>query len=302
MVEKQKISTGVIFVILVLIILGSYIFNKPAITGRAIEGKESVFSERLNLQVNESSTYEWQVKNPGSIKSLKMSGSVTSNGSAKVYIEKNGTRQIIFDSKKQLFDVDVYVLPEYKKISQGDEMLLQIVLFNLRGFGKGDINVEYSVKDSKGNLIATQKEGVYVETQAKFVRKLLMPEELKPGTYVAFVEASTNSTIVGTSSDTFELVSKYPYRSITEFRNYLIGLALLVGIGIIIILLLFWRRELNKKRKIAELRESQPAEKIQKLEKELKAFEEGYKTKLISDESYKKGKARIEKELKKFKK
>jgi hypothetical protein len=90
---KQKISTGIVFAVIALTLLGLYAFNKPAITGRVIEGKETVFSENLNLHVNESGTYEWDVKNPGSIKSLKLSGSVSSNGSAKVYIEKNGTRQ-----------------------------------------------------------------------------------------------------------------------------------------------------------------------------------------------------------------
>src|SRR3989338_5665219 len=177
MAERQRISIGIVFAIVVLMVLGSYVFKKPIITGRVTEGGETIFNENLNLQANESGTYEWDVKNPESIKSLKMSGSVSSNGSAKVYIEKNGTRQLLFDSSKQLFDVDVYVLQEYKKVTQGDEILIQIVLFNLRGFGKGDVDVEYSVKDSRGNLIADEKESVYVETQAKFVRKLLIPAE-----------------------------------------------------------------------------------------------------------------------------
>lgn len=297
MVKKQRSAT-IIFLAVILIILGLSFFKEPAITGRVIEGRETVFSENLNLEVNESGTYEWNVKNPGSIKSLKLSGSVSSNGSAKVFIEKNGTRQLLFDSTNQLFDVDIHVLPEYKKISQGNEMLMQIVLFNLRGFGKGDINVEYSVKDSKGNLIATQQESVYIETQARFVRKLLMPEEIKPGTYTAFVEASANATIVGTGSDTFEIVPKYPYQYAKGIKPYLIGFAVLMALVISLLLLNYKYGLFRKKKKIEEMKERLPLEKMQKLGKELKALESAYKSGFISGESYKRDKKRIEEKLK----
>ena len=297
--EKQDVWKIAIFLVLI-VILGTLVFKKPSVTGRVIQSGEAVFSENLNLQLNESGSYEWQVKNPGSIKSLKMSGSVSSNGSARVYIEKNGTRQLIFDSSKQLFDADIHVLPEYKKIFQGGEILIQIALINLRGFGKGDIGVDYSIKDSKGNLIATEKESVYVETQAKFIRKLVMPAEIKPGTYSAFVEASSNATIVGTGSDTFEVTARYEYKP--ELRYYLIGLAVLAGAIILFILLMHRHGEIRKKKKIAELRAKKPLEKIEKLEKELMALEEAHSSKFISEESYRKEKARIENELRKAKK
>lgn len=293
MVEKQKISV-VVFLITALIISGILLFNKPAVTGKVIEGKETVFSENLNLQVNESGTYEWNVKNPGSVKSLKMSGSVSTNGSAKVYIEKNGTRQLLFDSTRQLLDVDIRVLPEYKKVLQGGEILIQNTLFNLRGFGSGSIDVRYSIKDSKGNLIAAEEETVFIETQAKFIRKLVIPEEIKPGTYTAFVEASTNTTIAGTGSDTFEITSKSEGKYPAELRYYLIGLAAFVAF---IILLLFGVRSYNilkKKKKISELKEKAPLERIDKLEKELKALEEAYKSGLISKESFDKDNQRLQ--------
>jgi hypothetical protein len=291
-----------VFLVVILIIPGLYFFKEPAITGRVIEGKETVFSEKLNLQVNESGTYEWDVKNPGSIKSLKLSGSVSSNGSAKVYIEKNGTRQLLFDSTKPLFDVDIYVLPEYKKILQGREILAQIVLFNLRGFGRGDISVDYSIKDSKGNLIATEQENVFVETQAKFVRKLVMPDEIKPGTYRAFVEASSNGTIIGSGSDTFEVESRFKPIYPVELRYYLVGLAVLVALAILFVLGSRGLAKLKKKQKVTELKEKISVEKVEKLKKELIALEDAYKSKFISEESYKKEKARVEEKLGKLKK
>lgn len=57
-----------------------------------------------------------------------------------------------------------------------------------------------------------------------------------------------------------------------------------------------------KKKAIAEIKEKAPLEKIEKLEKELKALESAYKSGFISKESYEKEKARIEAELRKLKK
>jgi len=295
-VNKSRSSAILISLLIILVLLGIFIFKKPAVTGKVIQGKETVYSENLNIQKNESGTYEWQVKNPGSIKAIKATGSVTSNGTAKVYIEKDGQKYLVFDSTKQLFDVNVHVLPEYKKILRGDEILIQIALVNLRGFGAGDVNVTYSIKDSSGNVIASEQEKIFVETQAKFVRKLVIPAEIKTGTYIANVEAFTN-VVVGSGSDTFEVISKYGYRYPAEL-NYLIGMVVFVIIFVIMLVLsLHVYRRLKKKKEIAELKEKAPLKKIMRLKKELKALGEAYKLRFISKESYQKGKKRIEEKL-----
>ena len=173
-------------------------------------------------------------------------------------------------------------------------MLMQITLLNLRGFGSGNVNVKYSIKDSKGNLIASQQEPIFVETRAKFIRKLEIPAEIAPGTYTAAVEASTN-VVVGSGSDTFEVMSKYKYPR--ELRYYLIGFAVLVALAIIFILAVRGLMALRKKKTMTELKEKMPLEKIRKLEGELRALEEAHKSGFISKESYKKEKKRIEEKL-----
>ena len=77
----------------------------------------------------------------------------------------------------------------------------------------------------------------------------------------------------------------------------------MLAVLIVTLLLLNYRYGLfKKKRKLEEMKERQPLEKMQKLEKELKALEEAYSSKFISEESFKKEKARIEAELKKARK
>ena len=293
--KAGKFPITAIILIAIIIIAGVLITKKPSVTGKVVQNKETVFTDNLNLQVNESGTYEWKVKNPGSIKSIKATGFVSSNGTAKVYIEKNGTKQLLFDSTKQLFDINIHVLPEYKKIQQGGEVLVQITLLNVRGFGSGNVSVKYSIKDSKGDIIAAEQENIYVETQAKFVRKLVIPELIKPGTYVTFVEARTN-VLVGSGSDTFEVMSKSQAPA-SQLKYYMMGIGAAAAVIILFTLGIYGFRTVRKKKEITEIQEKIPLEKAEKLEKELKALEEAHNSKFISDKSYIKEKERIENEL-----
>ena len=298
--RDKKLNIAIVLAVVILVALVLFISKKPSITGLVVVTKESSHSDSLNLIVNESKDVVWNVKNPGNLQSIKANGKISRNGTAKLYLEKDNEKILIFDSTKQLFDVNVEVLPDYKKILQGEELLIQIVLFNLRGFGSADVNVKYSIKDPNGNLIAAQEEIVTVETQAKFVRKLLIPSDLKLGTYVAFVEVKTPDGLIGTSSDSFEVRSKSEERRPLD-RYYLYGLAGMVILAAAIILSLHIYRRLKKRKHVEELKEKIPIEKVQKLEKELAALESAYKPGFISKESYKKDKERIEGELQKLK-
>ncbi|MBS3104669.1 hypothetical protein J4234_00260 [Candidatus Woesearchaeota archaeon] len=295
--KKKNIGVNLAIWITAIAVLAIVLFKEPSITGKVIQGKETVFSENLNLQIDESGTYEWNVKNPGTIKSLKATGSVTSNGTAKVYIEKNGTRYTLFDSTTQLFDINIYVLPEYKKIFLGGEILIQIELTNLRGFGAGNVDVRYSIKDSKENTLASEQESTFVETKAAFVRKLLIPAEMKAGTYVAFVEVSTNSTVLGSGSDTFEVKAKFEELGFRQLKNYIISFAAAIALVIAFVIGSYLHNASKKKKEISELEKKAPLERIAKLEGELNALEAAYKSGFISKESYEKDKKRIEERL-----
>ena len=291
--KENKRDIAIILVSIIIITLGIHILKSPSITSFVVISKESTFSDDLNLIVNESKNVIWNIRNPGNLISIKATGAISRNGTAKVYIEKGDERVLIFDSTKQLFDVNVEVLPDYKKIFQGDELLIQIVLFNLRGFGSANVNVKYSIKDPIGNIIAAEEEMIEVETQSKFIRKLLIPLDLKPGNYVAFIDVRTPDGLIGTSSDSFEVNSKYGKAYPIELKFLVLGL---IGFIILIGLIIFIKKsykELKKK----ELKGKAPIDKIQKFKKQLKALESAYKSKFISEASYIKGKKRIEKNL-----
>lgn len=84
---------------LLLLVIASLFFMKPEITGHAVLSKEAEYNYSLNLKINESGNYTWDLGKPVNIKSIKASGSVAGNGSVKVYIEKGGKKYLIFDNE-----------------------------------------------------------------------------------------------------------------------------------------------------------------------------------------------------------
>ncbi len=219
-------------------------------------------------------------------------------------LEKIINTIIEVESAKPLFDVDVQVLPEFKSLYPGDEITIQVSLFNVRGFGRVDVLIEYSIRDFKGNVIAAEEETVAVETQAKFVRQLLVPSDLKPGTYISAVKVTFGDS-VGTSSDLFEVKAKTIKLYPTLLKNY--KPYLFVGIAFAVLVAFFLiRYEFNpRKRYVPVTKEGakkviRSEAKMQKLGKELRAIEGAYKSGFISKQTYLKDKIRVEKELKKL--
>ncbi len=96
--QKPLISYTVPFIILLLLITSLFLF-KPEISGYVVLTQEKTYDDNLNLQINESSDYTWTLKNPGKLKSIKATGSVTGNGTVKIYIEKGGEKYLIYQNK-----------------------------------------------------------------------------------------------------------------------------------------------------------------------------------------------------------
>lgn len=96
--QRPLAAYAIPFIVLALIITSLFLF-KPSVIGYVVLSQETAYNESLGLRINESGTYEWNVKNPGMIKSLKASGSIIGNGTVKVYIEKHGERYLIYQNK-----------------------------------------------------------------------------------------------------------------------------------------------------------------------------------------------------------
>ena len=96
--QKQLFKYTIPTVVLLVVAASLFLF-KPSLTGFVTLTKETIYKDSLNLKINESTTYEWQPRNIGGIKSIRATGSIEDNGSAKIYIEKDGKRYLIYQNK-----------------------------------------------------------------------------------------------------------------------------------------------------------------------------------------------------------
>ena len=99
LLNKDYLARYAAPVLISLLIMSILLVAKPGITGQVVLNKETAYADNLKLKVNESGTYEWQVKNSGDIKSIKATGSVTGNGTVKIYIKKDGKLYLIYKNK-----------------------------------------------------------------------------------------------------------------------------------------------------------------------------------------------------------
>jgi len=77
--------------------IGIY-FLGPSITGFVI--KEIGYEKNVNLVVTSDGNYTLDLDNLGELKSLKIDGRATSYGKARVYVESNGVKYLVFDSTR----------------------------------------------------------------------------------------------------------------------------------------------------------------------------------------------------------
>jgi hypothetical protein len=218
--------------------------------------------------------------------------------------EETGTRRILtileVESAKPLFDVDIEVLPQYKTILPGSDFFIESSIFNIRGFGRVDVFVEYTIKDFQGNVIAMEDETLAVETEVKFSRELSIPRDIAIGTYIVSVKVIYGDS-VGMSSDVFEVKPKtiklYPV--IKDYSFYML-------LAVVASAFLIYKLGLMKKKDSPRLRRDEKKtieakESFKKLEKELQALEKAYKSGFISESSYNNDRERIENQMNKLK-
>lgn len=96
--HSVKVNFSLFFILAVIVIIAGFFFIKPVITGYIVVDKAVNYNDTVGISFDESSGYTWLVENPGDLSSIKLSGSVTSEGSARVYVEHNNERYLIFDS------------------------------------------------------------------------------------------------------------------------------------------------------------------------------------------------------------
>lgn len=111
----------IVFVYLLMVgALTLIVYIEPTITGLIVISKQFNYTDNVNLVINESSEYIWELSNVGDLRSIRFSGVIEDIGYAKVFIENNNLTYLIFDSnlleEKDIFDkVTGFVVKEEEK-------------------------------------------------------------------------------------------------------------------------------------------------------------------------------------------
>jgi len=123
----------------------------------------------------------------------------------KIIVESEGSSKEVFvsveiASKKALFDVKTNIPLRYRNIRSGEELVVDVELFNLGEVGKVDVVVEYSLRDKDNNVILIEHEELAVETEISLKKIFVTPLNLEGGDYVFYVRVLYGDSVASSSS------------------------------------------------------------------------------------------------------
>lgn len=125
-------------------------------------------------------------------------------------------------------NLEIDIPKAYEKVSNGDSVLFTIKFFNLANQGRMDINMEYNVLNSKGEIKFTKSETVAVETQASFVRNFAVPNDFPLGMYTIQAKVTYSDNREVTAERSFEIIKKNELKTAYIIAGILIMIILAV--------------------------------------------------------------------------
>ena len=155
-------------------------------------------------------------------------------------LQTSVTTLIEIESEEPLFDVKVEIPIRFIEIIAGEELLAEIILYNPKGTGLIDVEVDYSIKDMDGKVIAKEHETVAVETRTSFIKDFTIPDSAKAGNYILYAKVTYNG-IVGSSSSLFNVVEKPYVETPAQIEKYFYILYLVIAIIFIFVILMFYQ-------------------------------------------------------------
>jgi len=152
--------------------------------------------------------------------------------------EKSVPVIIEIESKNVLFDMNLNPVARDRKVLQGSSTTFEIRVFNLKSIDSFSVDMDFFVKDIKGNTIISESENVVVKTQASFFKTLKIPDNLKTGNYV-FVALASLGDSVGTASYLFDVGEIEKEERAAQFIGFCRNDPLCWVLSIIVLLLIF---------------------------------------------------------------
>jgi hypothetical protein len=188
-----------IFILVALLVI--VWFAGPTITGFIT--KEVSYTEQPSLVVTTSGEYQWTPKEEGELLSLKVDGSLTNNGSARVYLESNNIRKLVFDSSRVtegqnetaaagIFNTTLTAITGFIQLNNAP-VYTGPASFEVKG--KTNINLNQLFEDAeKDKLEFSAPSPLNLNLEIKNNLLTVTPDEGFVGERTAFISASDGAT------------------------------------------------------------------------------------------------------------
>jgi hypothetical protein len=145
-------------------------------------------------------------------------------------------------SKKAKFDILVDISRKFNRVLPGEEVVVNIKVFEVEDLGQVDINAEYSIRRVDGSVLISEKETLAINRQANFVKSFNIPNDTIEGEYIFYVKIDYEGS-VSSATEFFEV-----REVITAFTFKLIYISISILIVVLIILLFQYYRMRNRAR------------------------------------------------------
>jgi len=182
----------------------------------------------------------------------------------KIIVKGNVKKEILIaieiESKKPLFDVKLEIPEQFMNVDAGEDITANIYIISLINLGKIDVNINYIIKDEKGNEIVKESETRELETGINFTKTLKIPEDAKPGTYLYYVRVTYNNEVAGASEwfSIGKLLLAPPLEKKNETLKVIIFILIILIIFIIILLAILISSKKFKKHSKSKIKNKNP--------------------------------------------
>ncbi len=140
--------------VLLIVLLSSLAVFRLATIGLPVLPPELItinesydYTDAINLTLNENYEYTWNLANKGNLTSVSLSGTISKQGSSKIYLEHNDNRYLIFDSLR-LSTEDIEFIDSVSEISESEPLINEnkSIITRIEGGGKRTLDNIFEFK------------------------------------------------------------------------------------------------------------------------------------------------------------
>lgn len=123
------------------------------------------------------------------------------------FVVVNSSSSQDLGNQDNVISMNVDIPKEYQELRSGEEILTSIRLINHGSKGRVDVILDLWIENDQKNIITKNKETVAVETQANFVRTMIVPDS-PPGEYSVYAQITYVDGKVAQAHQEFLIVQK----------------------------------------------------------------------------------------------